>query len=73
MATIHKNLSVIEGALPSASGMKFGIVVSEWNTQVTAALLDGAMRHNVQVLLSDSGKRSGNPILRSNAYRVRSS
>ena len=44
MATIHKNLSVIEGALPSASGMKFGIVVSEWNTQVTAALLDGAMR-----------------------------
>ena len=42
MATIHKNLSVIEGALPSASGMKFGIVVSEWNTQVTAALLDGA-------------------------------
>lgn len=44
MATIHKNLSVIEDALPSASGMKFGIVVSEWNTQVTAALLDGAMR-----------------------------
>ena len=62
MATIHKNLSVIEGALPSASGMKFGIVVSEWNTQVTAALLDGAMRPGAP-----------NPILRSNAYRVRSS
>jgi ATP-dependent exoDNAse (exonuclease V) alpha subunit len=25
----------------------------------TISLLDGAMRHNVQVLLSDSGKRSG--------------
>lgn len=44
MATIHKNLSEIEGQLPSAEEMKFGIVVSEWNTEITEALLDGALR-----------------------------
>ena len=44
MATIHKNLSTIEGDLPSAAGMKFGIVVAEWNPKVTMALLDGAVK-----------------------------
>jgi len=43
MATIHKNLSQIDGALPSARDMKFGIVVSEWNSRVTGALLEGAV------------------------------
>ena len=43
MATIHKNLSQIDGALPSAQDMKFGIVVSEWNPRVTGALLEGAV------------------------------
>lgn len=41
MAT--KNLSVTE-TLPSAAEMRFGIVVSEWNSEITEALLDGAVR-----------------------------
>lgn len=44
MATINKNLSVFDSPVPSAAGMKFGIVVAEWNTQITGALLDGAVR-----------------------------
>lgn len=43
MATIHKNLSVV-GDLPSAAGMRFGIVVAEWNSEITEALLEGAVR-----------------------------
>ena len=42
MAT--KNLSHFETPLPSAADMKFGIVVSEWNPEVTNALRDGAVR-----------------------------
>lgn len=42
MAT--KNLSHFETPLPSAADMKFGIVVSEWNWEVTGALRDGAIR-----------------------------
>ena len=42
MAT--KNLSHFEAPLPSAADMKFGIVVSEWNPEVTNALRDGAVR-----------------------------
>lgn len=30
--------------MPSAEGMRFGVVVSEWNAEVTEALLDGALR-----------------------------
>lgn len=44
MATKHKNLSTIEGELPSAAGMKFGVVVAQWNSQVTMALQDGVVR-----------------------------
>lgn len=43
MATNLKNLSVFESEVPSARGMKFGIVVAEWNWQVTGALLEGAV------------------------------
>ena len=43
MATIHKNLSVVEGEMPSAENMKFGIVVAEWNSGITEALLRGAV------------------------------
>lgn len=43
MATVHKNLSTVEGEIPSAAGMKFGIVVSQWNKPVTGALLEGAV------------------------------
>ena len=30
--------------MPSAADMKFGIVVSQWNPQITGALLEGAVR-----------------------------
>jgi 6,7-dimethyl-8-ribityllumazine synthase len=42
MAT--KNLSTYDlASVPSASGMKFGIVVSEWNYEITGALAQGAV------------------------------
>ncbi len=44
MATTLKNLSSYDPDLvPDASGMKIGIVVSEWNEAVTSALLEGAL------------------------------
>ncbi|MCD7962256.1 MAG: 6,7-dimethyl-8-ribityllumazine synthase [Rikenellaceae bacterium] len=44
MATELKNLSVFEGdAIPSANDMKVGIVVAEWNWEITGALLNGAV------------------------------
>ena len=50
MATAYHNLSAYDiDSVPDASAMKFGIVVSEWNENITAALLHGAketlMRH----------------------------
>ncbi len=57
MATKHRNLSRSE-RLPSAEDMKFGVVVSEWNEQVTEELLTGCVRtlrasgcadHNIQI------------------------
>jgi 6,7-dimethyl-8-ribityllumazine synthase len=43
MAVKKKNLSKTEGSeIPDASGMKFGIVVSEWNHEITNALYEGA-------------------------------
>ncbi len=43
MATHLKNLSDYDPSLvPSATHMKFGIVVSEWNPTITNALLEGA-------------------------------
>lgn len=41
MATT-KNLSELAAELPSATGMKFGIVVSEWNKGITYNLYKGA-------------------------------
>lgn len=43
MATKNKNLSVFDSETPSAEEMKFGIVVAEWNTQITDALLKGVV------------------------------
>jgi len=44
MASTLKNLSSYDPThVPDASGMKFGIVVSEWNEEVTAALAQGAV------------------------------
>lgn len=43
MSTHLKNLSDFTGtAIPSAAAYKFGIVVSEWNTEITHALYQGA-------------------------------
>lgn len=43
MASSLKNLSETEMAIPSASGMKFGIVVSAWNSGITGNLLKGVV------------------------------
>ncbi len=44
MATSLKNLSSYDpDNVPDASGMRFGIVVAEWNVEITGALLKGAV------------------------------
>ena len=44
MATIHKNLSSYDKAtIPNAKNFRFGIVVSEWNENITQGLLKGAI------------------------------
>jgi len=44
MATAYHNLSDYDlNSVPNASEMRFGIVVSEWNPEVTGALLSGAV------------------------------
>ncbi|MGO4920457.1 6,7-dimethyl-8-ribityllumazine synthase [Maribacter spongiicola] len=43
MATVNKNLSVYDKAtIPNANGLRFGIVVSEWNSEITEGLFSGA-------------------------------
>ena len=43
MATIHSNLSQYEsGTVPNANGMHFGLVVAEWNAEITEKLYEGA-------------------------------
>ena len=45
MATALHNLSHYDyGKVPDASNMCFGIVVAEWNPEITGALLDGAVK-----------------------------
>ncbi len=41
MSSKEKNLSKIDENVPSASKMKFGIVVSEWNEAITNKLYEG--------------------------------
>lgn len=44
MASSLKNLSDHDPArIPDASDLRFGIVVAEWNEQITSALLEGAV------------------------------
>jgi len=39
-----KNLSAYDmGGIPDAGNMRFGIVVSDWNKDITRSLLDGAV------------------------------
>ncbi len=58
MATAAKNLSVYDKAtLPSAAHLRFGIVVAEWNSEITEPLYKGA-----QTALLDCGAKSQNII-----------
>lgn len=61
MATSEKNLSTqfISGKI-DISGRKFGLVVSEWNEEVTEALFEGAYQ-----TLIDHGARKENIIRKS--------
>ena len=44
MATANKNLSLYEkGNIPNGADFRIGIVVSEWNDDITANLLNGAI------------------------------
>ncbi|MCD8167400.1 MAG: 6,7-dimethyl-8-ribityllumazine synthase [Bacteroides sp.] len=44
MATAYHNLSEYDfNSVPDASTMRFGIVVSKWNYEITGALLKGAV------------------------------
>ncbi|KAF2519396.1 6,7-dimethyl-8-ribityllumazine synthase [Flavobacterium salilacus subsp. salilacus] len=45
MATANKNLSQYDkNTIPSAKGFRFGIVVSEWNSNITYGLYNGALQ-----------------------------
>ncbi len=44
MSSSLKNLSNFTSSLPLIQGVKIGIVVAEWNEQVTFALRDGAIQ-----------------------------
>lgn len=44
MSSVHKNLSAYdETTIPSGSKMSFGIVVSEWNAEITHALYEACV------------------------------
>lgn len=44
MATENKNLSIYDKAtIPNAKDLRFGIVVSEWNSEITEGLYHGAL------------------------------
>jgi len=61
MATSNKNLSVYDRkTIPNAKNLRFGIVVSEWNPEITENLYNGA-----EAALLDCGAIHGN-ILRWN-------
>lgn len=55
-----KNLSAVEGEVPSAKDMKIGIAVAHWNNDITDKLLEGA----VETLLK-YGCQSENIIVKS--------
>lgn len=56
MATLLKNLSDFSHTtIPDASKYKFGIIVAEWNAEITASLYNGALK-----TLFDNGAREIN-------------
>ena len=61
MATINKNLSDYDiDSIPDASEMVFGIIVSEWNQDITSGLLNGAYN-----TLEGNGTKKDNIIVKS--------
>jgi 6,7-dimethyl-8-ribityllumazine synthase len=49
MASSQQNLSVFDSSsLPDATAFRFGIVVAEWNWEITGALLQGAHEALIQ-------------------------
>ncbi|MGL4411495.1 MAG: 6,7-dimethyl-8-ribityllumazine synthase [Bacteroidales bacterium] len=60
MATAYQNLSstAASNSIPSAVDMKFAVIVSEWNEEITFALRDGA----INTLLSN-GAKEGNILI----------
>ena len=61
MASTIKNLSTFSsGDLPDITSKKFGLVVSEWNDEITHALMSGAL----ETLLKYGAKKE-NIIIRS--------
>ncbi len=59
MATAYHNLSAYDASrMPDASKMRIGIVVSEWNEQITFALRDGACNTLVK-----NGVQEGNILI----------
>lgn len=61
MATVNKNLSDYDiDSIPDASKMVFGIVVSEWNKDITSGLLNGAYS-----TLVDNGAKKDNILVKS--------
>ena len=71
MATAYHNLSDYDfNSVPNAENMRFGIVVSEWNNNITGPLLEGAIstlkKHgakdkNILVTLPPIGKLNFRP------------
>lgn len=59
MASELKNLSVFDSPVPSAEELSMGIVVAEWNSDITNALLEGALS-----LLKEAGCKDENIIVR---------
>ena len=61
MATANQNLSDYDtNSIPDASNMVFGIVVSEWNQDITSGLLNGAY-----ATLVDNGVKKDNILVKS--------
>ena len=60
MATAYHNLSEYDfDSIPNAEEMKFGVVVSEWNENITGALLQGVVD-----TLTKHGAKTGNIIVK---------
>lgn len=60
MATKNKNLSAYDPEqIPSAKKMIFGIVVSDWNSEITHTLLDGAYK-----TLTENGAKEENILVK---------